>query len=418
MRKWLKKYSIGLWAFSLLLAVMLWAFVKWNLNPENEKTLELFPVFSGEDGNLADQELCIIEGKEQSYRIVFMGRQSDLNRLNKDNVSLVVDVTHIYSAGIAYPGSEVVLPDDLLGRIEVRQLPSVSVRIDKVIRKNVEVKAQNYGVASDYLAREPVIMPPAIAVTGPATVLDTIAVAEVDVARTNLSASVESEFPYRFMTDSKEPVVATEQLETDVDTVHVTIAVELTKELSLDLTLNDGGGLKRDENISLEITPQKILVSGSAEDLDRYDKITLDTLDLAEVEEDFQKVYQILLPDGLRNESGATEAEVTLEIKGVEQADVTTTNLRIINDSPPPGCRATLVTEQLAIKIRGPASVVSRVQPSHVRVEVDLQGVELDLGKRQFTAEVKIYVDGFTEVGVMGSYSVLVDVAEIQEETS
>ena len=69
----------------------------------------------------------------------------------------------------------------------------------------------------------------------------------------------------------------------------------------------------------------------------------------------------------------------------------------------------------LQVQSRGPAETVDALTASNVRAVADLSGLS---GTGQFTVNTDIYVDGVSDVGAMGSYSVLVTLSEASTETA
>lgn len=87
------------------------------------------------------------------------------------------------------------------------------------------------------------------------------------------------------------------------------------------------------------------------------------------------------------------------------------TNLELANT--PSNLKATLGTVSLQIKVRGPSDVMEAVTASSIRAVADLSSVGTSTG--QFSVPVDVYVDGFSGIGAMGSYNVLVSISEPTE---
>jgi hypothetical protein len=89
------------------------------------------------------------------------------------------------------------------------------------------------------------------------------------------------------------------------------------------------------------------------------------------------------------------------------------TNLELANK--PDNLKASLGTLSLQVTLRGPTDVMGSITASNVRAVADLSALGSSTG--QFSVPVDIYVDGFTNVGAMGSYSVLVSISEPVESS-
>ena len=71
-------------------------------------------------------------------------------------------------------------------------------------------------------------------------------------------------------------------VETEPETVLVTLPVEKMKEVELTVDLIPGGGATAD-NVTVDIEPRTLMVAGSAEILDQLDRISLGEIDLSKV---------------------------------------------------------------------------------------------------------------------------------------
>jgi hypothetical protein len=191
------------------------------------------------------------------------------------------------------------------------------------------------------------------------------------------------------------------------DTVRVHIQVNMLKELPLEVLLTPAAGADETNTIRT-ISPVSIKVSGDAETLEEYNKITLGTVDLGSFLVTTTETFPILLPDGVTNLTGLTSATVTLSVTGLEWEQVTTTNVQQVN--LPPGYTADILTNSLDIKIRGMADELERVSDADIRVVADLSDLKTT---GTFSVIAKVYVDGdFTSVGAIGVYKVTVSVSE------
>ena len=121
--------------------------------------------------------------------------------------------------------------------------------------------------------------------------------------------------------------------------------------------------------------------------------------------------FNIVLPDNLTNMTGEETAAVTVELKNLKEKTLRVTNLELANT--PSNLKASLGTVSLQIKVRGPSDVMDAVTASSIRAVADLDSIGTSTG--QFSVPVDVYVDGFSGVGAMGSYSVLVSISEPTE---
>ena len=119
-----------------------------------------------------------------------------------------------------------------------------------------------------------------------------------------------------------------------------------------------------------------------------------------------------MIADGLTNMTG-TQAKVTVELRNLKTKTFQVSNIELAN--APENLQARLGTLSLEVQLRGTAEAIDALAASGIRAVADLSGI---LATGTFSVPVDIYVDASSEVGAMGSYSVLVTIAEPTTETA
>ena len=149
------------------------------------------------------------------------------------------------------------------------------------------------------------------------------------------------------------------------------------------------------------------MVSGIQSDLEGLKEISLGDIDLSDVYGTNTFVKEIELAPELTNVSGITEVTVTVTIQGLATRTMKVDNIEIINT--PSGYEAEAITKSCSILIRGPEEEVNKVTESQLRIVADLSNTDPSTGSR--TVPVKVYLDGSSEVGVVGDYSISVSLS-------
>ena len=121
----------------------------------------------------------------------------------------------------------------------------------------------------------------------------------------------------------------------------------------------------------------------------------------------FTDTYSIPLDDNTINMTGITEAKVTVEIVGLATRTYTvrSQNLSCINVTD--GYSYDILSENLEVVLRGPEETLEKIGSENITAVADLLDYKNSVGT--FMPEVSIYVDGFTDVGAIGSYTISVD---------
>ena len=192
-----------------------------------------------------------------------------------------------------------------------------------------------------------------------------------------------------------------EGLEFDVPTVTVTIPISMMKEVPLYVQCVYGAGAT-EENTVISIEPNKIMISGDTEIVSGINRIDLATIDLTDFSLTHQDTYLIPLPNGVENVTGVAQADVKIEITGVDTKVFTVTNISTRN-LPSGYTLEEITTQSLEVRIRAPQDVLDQLQPSNLSAVADLSDITQS---GDMFVPVRIVVDGFTDAGAVGEYNI------------
>ena len=176
------------------------------------------------------------------------------------------------------------------------------------------------------------------------------------------------------------------------------------------VNLIPGGGISADDidrYTQYTIVPKSIMVSGAAADLEPLKEISLGDIDLSKVLGTNTVSFTIPLAAELTNVSGVSEAVVQLSITGLTTATLEVDNIECINK--PDGYTADPLTTSRQVQIRGTQEAVSAVTASQLRIVADLDNAVAATGTQ--TIPVKVYLDGRSDVGVVGDYNIVVSIS-------
>lgn len=413
-----KKILYGI--LSVVLSSIFWLYVSVVTDPEGSVDIRAVPItYIGEEV-LNSRNLYVIENITGTLRLTFDGRYTDISLLDNKNVSAVVDLSNITTAGTLNRAYDVKVPDNLKDAVKLtgRNSLYVDLFIDKIETKIINVSlVQNISAAEGYIAETnaAIVEPHEIRIKGPSTIIDKIEYAEVTLNQDNVTQSIDSTRPYKLKDiDGNEIDNDNDSITSDTPEVHVSIPISKTKDVAIEAEFRDGGGITLADNVIYSITPETIKISGDPADIEGINALILPTIDLSKIAASGERTYKIPIPNGCYSVSGQENAVVKIEITGVTSLSLNATNFRVINDSPPEGYEVSILNETMVVQIRGPENSVTQVSPYHIRVVADLNGQELKPGQTNYVATV--YVDGFPNVGAVGDYRVAVNVRKRSDE--
>jgi len=403
-------------AFSILIAFGLWTYVITEVSPNSEWTYYDVPVKLEGETVLKERKLIITAISDTNVDLTLSGNRSDLNLLNNANITLKADMTKIYDPGTHKIGYDIILPGNVASNAFNResQYPdTITVTVERLETKEVPVNIIYQGKAPEgYVVRRADVLMDyeSVKVTGPASVVEQISQAVLTIDLTDQTESISQNFRYT-LCNPEGAGVDSEQITVNTEEVHVDLAIHRRKQVQLTVNVIPGGGATEDD-VQIELDVETIQISGSDIALEQVgDSIELGTINLADYDTATVLTFTIPTFEGVTNDSGETEVNVSLRFEGLMTRELVIEDFAITG--VPEGCEAQIITEKLTIKVRGPQELVSKLTARDVIVTVDFTGEEP--GDATIRVEVT-FSDKFGALGVLGKPSVTTSLQEMTEK--
>ena len=403
---------------SIAIAFGMWLYVITTVSPGFSGQVSDIPVVFEGEYTLNERGLMITEGLNALVDLTISGNRSDVIKVDRNNITVKVDLTKIDSPGIKkldyqiiYPGD---VPNDALNE-ESRYPDKITITVEKKISKPVDVQVNFLGSAKDgYIAEteEYVLDYPAVNIQGPASVVEKIAYARIDVDLTDRSEFISENYRFTLCDEAGEPVDVA-LVTAEVAEVHLDLKIQRWKEIPLKLDLKYGGGAL-ENNTSIRIDPASIRVCGSELLLEDLNEIVLGSVDLSTLEENLTETYTITMPEGVTNMTGKTEATVTIQFLGLTIREFEVSQIEVIN--VPEGLDYDLLNEVVKVRLRGATGLIKQLKPEDIVLTVDLSGKEI--GSFTIKPVVTFKGDQYATLGAVGPHSVSIAVKELEAEAT
>lgn len=407
-----KFYSILL---SLAIAFGMWLYVVSFVTTDYEDTIYNIPVVMEGETVLNENNLMITSKSTSTISLHVTGKRSDISKLDNQNITVKVNLSNIREPGehIKVTPSDISYPNGVAkNAVTVLSQSPIYVDIEEQRSKEVPVEILWEGSRSEgylYDTENTVLDYPAVTVAGPASVADLIEKAVIEVDLTDQTESISADYRYTLVDKDGQPVDA-EQITVNVEQVHMETKIHRIKEIRLVVQVIYGGGTTN-ETASVVVEPQVIRVSGSTAVLEELgDTLTLATVDLGSIETSADLTYPITLPEGVTNQTGITDADVSIRFSGLAAKEFTIGDIKAVN--VPEGMEADIINANLTVKVRGAAAVISQLEAENISASVDLtNAVE---GTSTYKAAI-LFGEGYEDLGAMGTYSVSVTIRKGKE---
>lgn len=402
---------------SILGAIIFWLYIDIAQPSEAYVSIRSIPVtFHGTE--TLDGEGLLILGESPTIDIRVSGPRSVITRLNQNNVSVTASVGDITEAGVYSVELSVSLPSSVTSttsqqvRIVSRSATAVDVSVVQMVSKTVEIHPVFAGsVAADRFYDEDsfVLQQRELTIRGEQSVVDAVSYARVVLTERNLSSTWTGWLDVE-LCDKEGNLVDPENLTMESDSISAAFYVESQKEVPLQVTLVPGGGAAVSD-AEYTVTPETVTVTGQQIQLDDLSEIVLGSVELGKIITTGSYDFDIKLPSGLsiRNLTQTT-AHVEVSIHGLETRRITASNIQYLH--APEGY--TLSGKSVEVRVRGKEEAFTLLMSDDIVVTVDLEGAEVTDGAA-LTLPAAVEIEGISELGVLGSYSV--EVTAVKQST-
>ena len=403
---------------SLTIAFGLWLYVVNFVSSEHTETIYNIDISYAGETVLAERNLMITDVEDGTINLTLTGSRSDLAKVNKDNIILTADLTKVDKAGthrLTYDINYLADVADNAFVVESKYPSALTITVERKLTNNVPVEILYSGSVSEgfLVDKENALLDYSeITVSGPASVVEQIHKASIVVDLDDRTESISESYRYTLCDEEGNPVDVS-KITTNTAEVRLDMSIRRFEEVPLMLNVTYGGGAT-EKTVNFSVEPATIQISGSDALLAELTQINLGSIDFATITEDQVMTFPINLPEGVTNESGVTEAQVTISFQGLSIEEYSVDQIQVIN--VPDGMDYTLLNRIMKVTLRGPAAVMKKVTADDIVVTVDLSNAEL--GAATVKAVISLVGDEFAEVGALGAYSVSVTMKEVPEEVA
>ena len=402
------KRKIGSVVLSVACAFALWLYVITAVSPGSTDTYYNIPIVWEGESVLNERGLMVTAVSSNTVNLRLSGNRSDLSKVNSGNITIKADLSKIYEPGTQIPltYTSPTFPGDVASNafvIESKEPDSIYITVVKRVSKSVPVEVVWVGTTAEgfMIDRENKTLDhPEVTVTGPESVVNTIAKATITVDLDGRRESISETYNYTLCDEQGNPVDA-KLITTDVEQVRLDVTIRAVKDLRLTYTLNPGGGANA-ENTTVTLSAETIRVSGSEAALENLgDTLSIGSINLADITRDTTLTFGVALPEGITNLTGINEVTAEVSFHGLATKEMTVAQIEAVN--VPEGLEVELITEKLTVTLRGPTEQISKVTPEDVTAIADFTGAEV--GTSTFKTSLRL-AEGFENLGTLKTESV------------
>lgn len=397
---------------SVLLAVLFWLYVRAELDPSQTSWFYHVPVEITGSTVLTRQGLTVANLSQSTVDLRIEGPASVLDSLSRSrkDLSVTLDVSKCTEGEnklVYTPNWPVNINTDSIVTID-RDPETIAVTVEKLYTSSFNVEFQLKGTVADgYQAGTPAINPETVVVSGPAEQVSRVKKVVAVLETEDLDQRFAGDLPLILLDENGEQITDAE-VTLDSPTAYVVLPVVVVKDVPLTVNFQPGGGATIDD-ITYEINPKSLMVSGAESDMKSLSEISLGSVDLSKVVGTNTFTFPIDLDASLENVTGSTSATVTVTVNGLDTRSFDVDNIQMVNI--PDGYQVTLATQVRTVKVRGKQEDLNNIDASQLSIVADLSDVDFTGLYSVPASKVKVYLNADSSVGVIGDYTVVVNVS-------
>ncbi len=402
-----------LMVLSIILGIIVWAYVVNVLDPDRPRQIIGIPV-TFDSTSLEKIGLSVISVDEKLVDIKVVGNRLTVSELTPDDFIATVSLF-----GVDAPGTyelEVQVGKRFQNTdYDIVQPTSpimVKARFDKYITKKMplSVDLSFISVPGGYIMEEHYITPGEVTISGP----------ETDIARV-AKCMVEPELPDTVdktyidsgnivLYDVMNQPVDMSNLKLDRERADVTVRVLKQKTLPIELDFTNIPKSFSLEKLLYTLSDSRIQVAGPAETIDSLTKISIGYLDFRKLKPDSMFEFDVELQEGFVNMDDFSSVKVDFSFANYETRKFNVKTINIVNE--PANYDISLVTKTINnVVIVGPADILDQITSGDIVAEVDLSVRDLGTGS-QHNVPVQIVIPSRDTVWAYGDYSAVISVRE------
>lgn len=402
------RHNVGLKLISLLLAFVLWLLVVMYYNPETTNRFTDIPISLSYDKTelLSEHGLILVTAAEGSVDVEIEDTREKLKAIS-GKINAVVDISSVTKAGEYALPVKIVVDGQTINAVN-QSVQTMSLMFEKATTTQFTVDVLTKGKVADGYVLEKVANPTVVTITGPDSVVSKIATVQAVVTQDKFTESGSYDATITYLDKDGQPLDDT-YITLDTDAVKVNISVYEEKSVPLQIELTNSSGGNDSLYVKAVIEPASITIAGNSETLAEINSISLGTLDLAEINGNYNAEIALIIPNGVKNVDGYENAKVTLDLSGTITKQFTLDVSSVEVENIAKGNKIEQPTGQITLTVRGDAADIKKLTADDITLRIDCKNQKLSNGSNRMSVYC-VFPEEY-KVGAVGKYELTVKVS-------
>lgn len=398
----MQKHKALYFLLALAIAIGLWVYAVTVIHPNDTVRITDVRVRIVGSSELDSNNLMLTEGEDKTVNVVIAGRRSDLKELNSTSLDVIADVSNIDRPGV-YDVSWKLDPPSTVASGDISLVSTSSNKItvkvcEKKERPEIPIEVEYEGTLPDGYVLDPAVLSTeTLSVVGPAEEVEKIDHAVISVNLDNATETVTNDMQYRLVDQNGVELALSKYVSVSDPTIRVSVPISCYKQISLKVSLIEGGGASTD-NAICTIEPSTIAVSGSKEALENLNEVVIKEIDLAQYYEEQTWTVTPELPAGVTNRAADTSVKINLTFSGltIKKFTIKCSDIERLDEEK----NLDFGEQNVVIIVRGTADAISALDEDDIIVTADMKK---DYDPTTKTVKLTIQLPADSKAGVVGA---------------
>lgn len=357
---------------SLIIAIILWAFVMYSINPPATKVIRDVPITFINQESLAASGLAISSDNDYKVDIVLDGLRTNISKISLEDLEVTADLNgfskglNTISVKVAVPkGAESAeaRPDTV--QVMIEEITSINKPVEIVFKGDFDKDKEIGGMK---------ISPEEISVSGPQSKVESVSkvIANMDPAK--LDTEDRSYKLTAIPVDSKGREI--EGLDLSQEDVTVTAYLASLKTVPLDVeVIGEVDPAYHVESVSI---PEEVTIKGGADALKSIERLKADDVDISGINLSKTIPLNINLPKGVELSEKSKGVSLEINLEGISNKELEFKGTDVEINGLSAGYTANISTALIKVTIYGREDVVSQFTNKDLKLYVNLEKIDLD----------------------------------------
>ncbi|MBQ1272832.1 MAG: hypothetical protein IIY12_04985 [Clostridia bacterium] len=358
---------------SLFLALFVWFYILYVVNPVNEKVLDKVEVDLAYEGSLPDRNgyMYLLTDPNLTVSVTVSGSRAELLTLSNEEIDVKLNMDEVSSIG-AKTVSVSATPKN--GKLKVVDIypRSFTIEFAEEATKEIPVELISSGaLPSGYEINTQSVTPGTISVTGPAKTVETIAKAYVTVPLTNVKQDISAAYDVSLVNEAGESV---DRRYLTLSDASVQAAVDVCYRKTLQTVVlfdNPHGGNKENSFITVTLDTPYIKATGEEKQLSSMENIVIGSIDTSTITKNTELDITVPKLEGATFDVQQVKATITFD-RSVTTKTISFRTTNVGFSDTPDGKNPTISGSYINVKIRGKYEDLKKLNADTLKCTVDL----------------------------------------------